>query len=87
MWGGGAEQAHPLDPCSLVLVGNSDRCRQDQREILFICHFECFQRVAGDGCLAMTDPDFWTVGRAGGGVLGNLPPGYGAGGSCRSTST
>jgi len=70
----GAGSAHPLDPCGLVLVAHYDKSRKDQKEMLSFCHFECFRKVAGDVCLALTLPGSWTVGMAGHGVLADLPP-------------
>jgi len=58
-------QAHRLDPCGLVVVGNADRGWRDQREQTFWCHFECFRRLVGDdGVLYIKDADFATHGEA-----------------------
>ena len=52
-------QAHRLDPCGLVVVGNADREWRDQREQTFWCHFECFRRlVCDDGVVYIKDADF-----------------------------
>ncbi|MDZ4688807.1 MAG: hypothetical protein SH850_27345 [Planctomycetaceae bacterium] len=58
-------QAHRLDPCGLVVVGNADRDWRDQRDQTFWCHFECFRRLVGDdGVLYIKDADFATNGEA-----------------------
>jgi hypothetical protein len=59
------EQAHPLDPCGLVIVGHIDREWRDQKEQTFYCHFECFRHLIGDdGILYIKDADFCTNGEA-----------------------
>ena len=49
----------PLDPCTVVLVANSDRPRDDQKEQQFFCHFECFRQVVNnDGIMYIMESDF-----------------------------
>lgn len=56
-------QAHRLDPCGLVVVGNANRDWREQREQAYWCHFECFRRVIqSDGLLFIADADFSTNG-------------------------
>ena len=52
-----------LDPCALILIGNYERPREEQKEQQFFCHFECFRRlVNNDGVMYIMDSDFSTVG-------------------------
>lgn len=57
------DDASPLDPCSLFLVGNIDLPRDDQKEQEFFCHLECFRRlVNNDGIMYIMESDAATIG-------------------------
>ena len=59
----GEDTTSSLDPCTIVLVANFDRVRDEQREQQFFCHFECFRRVVNnDGIMNIMEPDFSTIG-------------------------
>ena len=54
-----------LDPCTLILVSNFDKPREDQKEQQFFCHFECFRKVIDDdGIMYIMDSDFPTIGES-----------------------
>jgi hypothetical protein len=40
----GAEAAHPLDPCAVMLVGNWSAPESQQLTQQFWCHLACFKR-------------------------------------------
>jgi len=48
-----------FDPCSLVLITNSDMEWPDQKEQTFFCHMGCFRRVVNDdNILYILEADF-----------------------------
>jgi hypothetical protein len=56
-------QAHPLDPCGLVIVAHIDKEWRHQKEQTFYCHFECFRKLIGDDSwLYIMESDFSTNG-------------------------
>jgi hypothetical protein len=44
----GNRREHPLDPCSIILIGHWHWPRREQSTQQFFCHLECF-REAIDG--------------------------------------
>lgn len=58
-----SDVASPLDPCSLILVSNIDRPRDDQKEQEFFCHLDCFrQLINNDGLMYIMEPNATTMG-------------------------
>jgi hypothetical protein len=52
-----------LNPCALILIGNFDSERNDQKEQQFFCHFECFRKLVNDdGIMYIAEPEFSTIG-------------------------
>jgi hypothetical protein len=52
-----------FDPCSLVLIANSENEWREQKEQTFFCHMDCFRKtVNDDGIMYIIEPDFPTNG-------------------------
>jgi hypothetical protein len=59
----GTIEKSDFDPCSIVLISNSDEEWRDQKEQTFFCHMDCFRKIVNDdGIMYILDPDFSTNG-------------------------
>jgi hypothetical protein len=57
------QKSSHLDPCSLFVISNIDKPRDNHKEQQFYCHFECFRKlVNNDGNLYIMADDFPTIG-------------------------
>lgn len=57
------DKSSHLDPRALLVIGNIEQSRSNQKEQEFYCHFECFRKlVKDDGNLYIMEDDFPTVG-------------------------